>query len=171
MALLARAREGDQKALEEVFARAILLLPRWASGRLPRWARDLVDTDDLVQDTVVNTLKRIDVFEYRADAALQAYLRQAVMNRIRNDFAAPAGIRRPKPSTRQRQTPVCPRSKTSSASRPWRRTTRRWCVARFGGTHGLFHRHRLPSPRVRSPPTTCGPSIIERNSDGACRLR
>src|SRR5262245_10918210 len=86
VALLARAREGDQAALDQVFARAIPLLRRWASGRLPRWARDMVDTDDLVQDTVINTLKRIEVFEYRADAALQAYLRQAVMNRIRNEI-------------------------------------------------------------------------------------
>ena len=84
--LLARAREGDQAALDEVFARAIPLLKRWASGRLPGWARDMVDTDDLVQETVINTLKRIDVFEYRADSALQAYLRQAVMNRIRNEI-------------------------------------------------------------------------------------
>jgi RNA polymerase sigma-70 factor (ECF subfamily) len=84
--LLARAREGDQAALDEVFARAIPPLKRWASGRLPQWARDMADTDDLVQDTVINTLKRIDVFEYRADAALQAYLRQAVMNRIRNEI-------------------------------------------------------------------------------------
>jgi len=84
--LLARARQGDSAALEEVFARAIPLLTRWARGRLPRWARDMVDTDDLVQETVINTLKRLDVFEYRADAALQAYLRQAVMNRIRNEI-------------------------------------------------------------------------------------
>ena len=84
--LLARAREGDQRALEEVLARAIPLLKRWASGRLPHWARDMVDTDDLVQDTVINTLKRLDVFEYRVDSALQAYLRQAVMNRIRNEI-------------------------------------------------------------------------------------
>lgn len=84
--LLARARAGDESALDEVFARAIPPLKRWASGRLPRWARGVVDTDDLVQDTVINTLKRIDVFEYRVDAALQGYLRQAVMNRIRNEI-------------------------------------------------------------------------------------
>jgi RNA polymerase sigma-70 factor (ECF subfamily) len=95
--LLARAREGDQAALDEVFARAIPLLKRWASGRLPRWARDVVDTDDLVQETVINTLKHIDVFEYRADAALQAYLRQAVMNRIRNEIRR--ATRHPAPET------------------------------------------------------------------------
>ena len=84
--LLARARAGDDAALDQVFARAIPLLKRWASGRLPRWTREMIDTDDLVQETVVNTLKHIDVFEYRADSALQAYLRQAVMNRIRNEI-------------------------------------------------------------------------------------
>lgn len=84
--LLARARDGDQRALDEVFAREIPLLTRWARGRLPQWARDVVDTDDLVQDTVIRTLKRIEVFEYRTDGALQAYLRQAVMNRIRNEI-------------------------------------------------------------------------------------
>lgn len=95
--LLARARQGDTVALDEVFARAIPPLTRWARGRLPRWARDVVDTDDLVQDTVINTLKRLEVFEYRADSALQAYLRQAVMNRIRNEIRR-AG-RHPAPET------------------------------------------------------------------------
>ena len=94
--LLVRARAGDAAALDEVFARAMPLLKRWASGRLPRWTRDIIDTDDLVQETVVNTLKHIDVFEYRADSALQAYLRQAVMNRIRNEIRR--AMRHPAPS-------------------------------------------------------------------------
>jgi RNA polymerase sigma-70 factor, ECF subfamily len=94
--LLARARAGDEAALNEVFARAIPLLKRWASGRLPRWTRDMIDTDDLVQETVVSTLKHIDVFEYRADSALQAYLRQAVMNRLRNEIRR--AIRHPAPA-------------------------------------------------------------------------
>lgn len=84
--LLAKARAGDRDALDQLFARAIPPLKRWASGRLPRWARGMVDTDDLVQETVINTLARIDVFEYRGDSALQAYLRQAVMNGIRNEI-------------------------------------------------------------------------------------
>jgi RNA polymerase sigma factor (sigma-70 family) len=83
--LLARARGGDERALDAVFARTIPALRRWAHGRLPGWARGMLDTDDLVQETVIGTLKQIDVFEYRVDSALQAYLRQAVMNRIRNE--------------------------------------------------------------------------------------
>lgn len=84
--LLERARQGDEAALNEMFARAAPPLRRWARGRLPRWARDVADTDDLVQETLVATLRQIDVFEYRTDAALQAYLRQAVLNRIRNEI-------------------------------------------------------------------------------------
>jgi RNA polymerase sigma factor (sigma-70 family) len=84
--LLARAREGDAGALSEVFARTGPALRRWARGRLPQWARDVADTDDLVQDALISTLKQLDVFEYRTDGALQAYLRQAVMNRLRDEL-------------------------------------------------------------------------------------
>lgn len=84
--LLVRAREGDEQALEELFERAIPPLKQWASGRLPRWARGIIDTDDLVQETVWRTLGRIDAFEYREETGLTAYLRQAVMNRIKNEL-------------------------------------------------------------------------------------
>jgi RNA polymerase sigma factor (sigma-70 family) len=84
--LIERARAGDQHALECLFTRHLKPLQRWARGRLPKWARDLADTDDLVQDTLVQTFKRIDDFEPRRVGALQAYLRQAVLNRIRNEL-------------------------------------------------------------------------------------
>ena len=84
--LLERARAGDREALELLFARHIPTLRRWASGRLPRWARDVADTQDLVQDSVLQVFKRMEAFEPRGNGALQAYLRQAVMNRIRNEF-------------------------------------------------------------------------------------
>jgi RNA polymerase sigma factor (sigma-70 family) len=84
--LIERARAGDQEALERLFSRYLKPLQRWARGRLPQWARDLADTDDLVQDTLVQTFKKIDDFEPRHVGALQAYLRQAVLNRIRNEL-------------------------------------------------------------------------------------
>lgn len=84
--LLQRARGGDQTAVEELFARHLPPLKRWASGRLPRWARDVSDTSDLVQETLMHTFKRLDAFEPRGEGALQAYLRQAVINRIRNQI-------------------------------------------------------------------------------------
>jgi RNA polymerase sigma-70 factor (ECF subfamily) len=84
--LIDRARAGDGQALERLFARHLAPLQRWASGRLPRWARDLGDTDDLVQETLIQTFKRIGSFEPRRVGALQAYLRQAVLNRIRDEL-------------------------------------------------------------------------------------
>jgi RNA polymerase sigma-70 factor (ECF subfamily) len=84
--LIARARAGDQEAIERLFARHLEPLQRWAKGRLPRWARDLADTNDLVQETLLQTFRRIEQFEPRRVGALQAYLRQAVLNRIRNEL-------------------------------------------------------------------------------------
>jgi RNA polymerase sigma-70 factor, ECF subfamily len=84
--LIERARAGDQEAMERLFARHLKPLQRWTRSRLPKWARDLADTDDLVQDTLVQTFKRIENFEPRRVGALQAYLRQAVLNRIRNEL-------------------------------------------------------------------------------------
>jgi RNA polymerase sigma-70 factor (ECF subfamily) len=84
--LLDRARAGDREALNALFARQIPRLRSWASGRLPRWARDIADTTDLVHDTVIATLNHLDGFESRGDGALQAYLRQGVINRIRNEL-------------------------------------------------------------------------------------
>ena len=84
--LLDRARAGDQEALDRLFARHLKPLQRWASGRLPRWARDLADTDDLVQHTLLHTFRTIQDFQPRHVGALQAYLRQAVLNRIRDEL-------------------------------------------------------------------------------------
>ena len=83
--LVERVKAGDADALNRLFTRFLPPLRRWASGRLPRWTRDLMDTDDLVQETVLRSVKRIEAFESRHEGALQAYLRQAVVNRIRDE--------------------------------------------------------------------------------------
>jgi RNA polymerase sigma-70 factor (ECF subfamily) len=84
--LIERVRAGDQAALEALFARYLVPLQRWASGRMPRWARDAADTQDLVQETLLQTFRKIESFEPRREGALQAYLRQALMNRIRDEL-------------------------------------------------------------------------------------
>ena len=77
--------QGDQDALNELFKRNHAPLRRWARGRLPRWTRDMRDTEDLVQETLAQTLKHIDSFEHRHEGALQAYMRQALINRVRDE--------------------------------------------------------------------------------------
>jgi len=80
--LINRVKGGDDAALDRLLQRCIPALRRWASGRLPRTARGMLETVDLVQDAVMACLRRLDVFEVRHQGALQAYFRQAVMNRI-----------------------------------------------------------------------------------------
>jgi RNA polymerase sigma-70 factor (ECF subfamily) len=83
--LFERAQGGDGDALNELLTRYVPRLQRWASGRLPRATRDLTDTDDLVQETIIRTLRHLETFEFRHDGALQAYLRNAILNRIRDE--------------------------------------------------------------------------------------
>ena len=83
--LLRRVRAGDRDAVEILLRRYVPALRRWARGRLPRWARDMAETEDLVQDTILKSFHRLDTFEYRHEGALQAYLRQAVLNRVRDE--------------------------------------------------------------------------------------
>lgn len=51
---------------------------------MPAAARGMLETADLVQDAVIAAMRRLDAFEARHQGALQAYLRKAVMNRIRD---------------------------------------------------------------------------------------
>lgn len=84
--LLVRAQAGDDEALNGLLLRFLPRLQRWASGRLPAHARHLLDTGDVVQDAMIAALRRLDSFEIRHDGALQAYLRQAVKNRLTDLF-------------------------------------------------------------------------------------
>ena len=101
--LLALARAGDEEALGRLFERHIPLLKRWATGRLPRWARQVADTSDLVQETVIATLRNLPSFEARGEGALQAYLRHALINRVRNEMRR--AIVRPAPDEIDSQLP------------------------------------------------------------------
>lgn len=97
-ALLEGARLGDVAARERLFARYLPILRRWAHHRLPHAARDLRDTDDLVQDTLLNALRRLDHFEHRGEGAFLAYLHRILLNNVRD------GVRRA--AVRPRQTTV-----------------------------------------------------------------
>jgi len=85
-ALIERAKAGDSDALDELLARYRPRLRRWASGRLPRNARSISDTEDIVQDALIRTFRNFQTFEQRGEWALQAYLRRAVLNRVRDEL-------------------------------------------------------------------------------------
>lgn len=88
--LLDLARDGDESARDRLIHRYLAALTRWAHGRIPAAARDLVDTDDLVQESLLRALNRLEAFEPRHQGAFLAYLRRILPNRI-TDEARRAG--------------------------------------------------------------------------------
>jgi len=83
-ALLQRARNGDQDACNELCARYLPRLRRWAHGRLPDWARQHLDTEDIVQDTLMQSVKQLPAFTPQHERAFCAYVSQALRNRLRD---------------------------------------------------------------------------------------
>lgn len=84
--LLRQARAGQSQALNRLFSRYLPKLQRWAHGRLPNWARNGVDTNDIVQETVLHTIRNLDGFEPQREGALLGYLRRSLINRVRSQF-------------------------------------------------------------------------------------
>lgn len=83
--LIARARDGDERARERLAERYRAALRRWAHGRIPDRARDLVDTEDLVQSALYRAIAQLDSFETRREGAFLAYVRQILLNQIRDE--------------------------------------------------------------------------------------
>ena len=84
--LLERVRDGDPSALNDLAARYLPMLRRWSHGRLPRAARDMVDTDDLVQVALMKALNKVEGFVPRREGAFLAYLRTTVLNSVRDEL-------------------------------------------------------------------------------------
>jgi len=86
MVLLTRAKSGDTAALDGLCARYLPRMLRWAHGRLPVYARGAIDTHDLVQETLTQVVQRLHAFEPRHEGAFQGYVRQALLNRVRDEI-------------------------------------------------------------------------------------
>lgn len=83
--LINRAQTGDDTALEVLCTRYMPRLYRWATGRLPLSARGIIDTGDLVQETLIKVIRRLGDFHPDHASAFPAYLRKAILNRIRDE--------------------------------------------------------------------------------------
>ena len=119
MTLLIRAQQGDERARDELCARYLPRLRRWAHGRLPGWARDHLDTEDIVQDTFLNSIRKLDSFAPRHEQAFCAYLCQAIRNRSPTPSVVPAGVRRAKSCPPRKPPPIrLPSSLRLAAKRP-----------------------------------------------------
>ncbi len=91
--LLGKARQGEQSARERLARRYLPNLRVFARGRLPRGARSLEETDDLVQVAMIRGFARIDDFVAERRGSFLVYLRVIVDNLIRDRWRSDA--RRP----------------------------------------------------------------------------
>lgn len=82
--LVLRANTGDQQALNALLERYLPRLHRWAHGRVPPAARGALQTQDVVQDTLLHVVERLPAFSPRHEGAFQGYVRTALWNRIRD---------------------------------------------------------------------------------------
>ena len=91
--LLRQAQGGDEQARNDLLARYLPRLEAWASRRLPRGVRSMLDTGDIVQDAIIATLRHLDKIEVRTDNAFEIYVKRAIRNRIIDIYRRPKRIR------------------------------------------------------------------------------
>lgn len=84
--LLRLAREGDRGAFDRLLERYLPPFRRWASGRLPRWAHGAMDTEDLVHESVMHLIEHQADFRIDDEGSVLAYLRETLLNRIRDEL-------------------------------------------------------------------------------------
>jgi RNA polymerase sigma-70 factor (ECF subfamily) len=82
--LLLRAKNGDSDACNQLCALYLPRLRRWAHGRLPGWARQHLDTEDIVQDTLMRSVRQLPAFTPNNERAFCAYVSEALRNRLRD---------------------------------------------------------------------------------------
>lgn len=84
--LLRQVSEGSEQARERLCRHFLPILSRWARGRLPHYARDLSETQDLVQAALISALDKVDDFDALREGAFLAYLRKILLNNIRMEI-------------------------------------------------------------------------------------
>lgn len=76
---------GSPPRFLETLTRLLPRLLAWARGRLPPHARRQADTEDFVQDAAVGALRNYEQIESTGEPGLWVYLRNSVLNRIRDE--------------------------------------------------------------------------------------
>jgi RNA polymerase sigma-70 factor (ECF subfamily) len=82
VSLVDLAAHGNAAAVEALCERFRPRLVAWAHGRLPGRARDLMDTEDLVQEALIRSLERLETFKGQEGPSFLAYVMQAIRNKI-----------------------------------------------------------------------------------------
>ena len=83
--LLSKAQGGDASARDILADRYRAILMRWAHGRLPKSASGVMETQDAVQVALMRGFANLEQFTPRHEGAFLAYLRQILLNYIRDE--------------------------------------------------------------------------------------
>ena len=87
--LLNRIVGGDKDAEEELVHYCYPLLLKWAHGRIPYSERSLLETTDIVQETIMKGMQQIGKFKSIGAGAFLAYLRRIFINCINESVKKP----------------------------------------------------------------------------------
>ncbi|MEM7305160.1 MAG: sigma-70 family RNA polymerase sigma factor [Planctomycetota bacterium] len=82
--LVARAQQGDRRAVEEILGRYYPRVLSVVRSRLGPGLRQFVESDDLVQETMIEVVKSFEGFDMRDERALIRWMSYLVENRIRD---------------------------------------------------------------------------------------
>ncbi len=84
--LLNKYKQGDDSSFDELFAIFQPALIRWAHGRIPKQAKNFMDTEDMVQDTMLLAFKNIKNIKANRPGAFFTYLRTIFINQIKQEL-------------------------------------------------------------------------------------
>ena len=107
--LLARISNGDQSAIDRLFAIHSDRLLRAVRLRMPSELRPWIEHEDICQQSLVKALQGIDSFEYRGEGTFLAWLVRIADHSIRDALRAAA-----RKGTRPAEGNLAPHSETPS---------------------------------------------------------
>jgi RNA polymerase sigma-70 factor (ECF subfamily) len=84
--LIRQFKDGDQSSCDELFNLYQPALMKWAHGRIPAQAKGYMDTQDMVQDTMMKAFKSIDGVKAQRPGAFLNYLRSIFINQIKQEL-------------------------------------------------------------------------------------
>ncbi len=84
--LLKQYQQGDESSCEQLFTMFQPALLRWAHGRIPAQAKGFMDTEDVVQDTLLLAFKNINNIKAKRPGAFFTYLRTVFINQIKQEL-------------------------------------------------------------------------------------
>jgi len=87
--ILERIVNGDKNATNDLVKHCYPVLLKWAHGRIPYSQKSLLETTDLVQESLIRGIQRIEQFESLKPGAFLAYLRKIFINCINESVRKP----------------------------------------------------------------------------------